>query len=525
MKFLTIFFCLFFFAASCQDLTAFNTIYNKTFLETSQKDFNKALKIADSLYSISTTPILQAKSLMLSATLYDQSGEFEKSLEYALRSEKLIENTDNISWKARIYGFLATHYRYVRLFDKSKKYTELGINTVKGITNNELSNNVMAKMMQEMAYYHIEQKDYKESITKIELAKLYLSKIKSDDIFPVINNEQLLGYNYYCLSDLEKSLQHYENALELSKGLPENYLTGLVHNGFAQIYLKKKQLEKAKEHLDIARRIADESEYLSLKSEVYDTSEKYYALTRNIDDFVKTKDKHDTIKKALLNNAQSFVNKSYSKMEDENLEIKKTDSVKTIISGISLLLVTIVITIFFLYRKKQKKNTDKFRKLLEDLDKNEIIPITYGISNSISDHEFIEEDMDLNAEEIFTIPKITIQKILDKLEEFEKSKSYLNNSISLSYLATYCDANIKYLSYVIKTHKNNDYNNYINDLRINFIIDKLRNFPKYRNYKMSALAEEAGFSSGNKFSTIFKKTTNIPPSAFIKYLSETEINE
>jgi YesN/AraC family two-component response regulator len=212
-------------------------------------------------------------------------------------------------------------------------------------------------------------------------------------------------------------------------------------------------------------------------------------------------------------------------MEDENLEIKKTDSVKTIISGISLLLVTIVITIFFLYRKKQKKNTDKFRKLLEDLDKNEIIPITYGVSNSISDHEFIEEDMDLNAEEIFTIPKITIQKILDKLEEFEKSKSYLNNSISLSYLATYCDANIKYLSYVIKTHKNNDYNNYINDLRINFIIDKLRNFPKYRNYKMSALAEEAGFSSGNKFSTIFKKTTNIPPSAFIKYLSETEINE
>jgi len=43
--------------------------------ETSQKDFNKALKIADSLYTVSQTPILKVKSLMLSATLYDQPGE------------------------------------------------------------------------------------------------------------------------------------------------------------------------------------------------------------------------------------------------------------------------------------------------------------------------------------------------------------------------------------------------------------------------------------------------------------------
>lgn len=525
MKLLTIFFSLFFFAASCQDLTAFNVIYNKTFLETSQKDFNRALKIADSLYQISGTPVLQAKSLMLSATLYDQSGEFEKSLEYALRSEKLIENTDNISWKARVYGFLATHYRYVRLFDNSRKYTELGVNVVKGTDNKELSNNVMARMMQEMAYYDIEQKNYKESIEKIQQAKLYLDKIKTDDIFPVINNEQLLGYNYYYLSDLDRSLKHYENALELSKGLPENYLIGLIHNGFALIYLKKEQLEKAKKHFDIARRIADESEYLSLKSEVYDTSEKYYALTKNMDDFVKTKDKHDTIKKVLLNNVQSFVNKSYSKIEDENVEIKKTDSIKTFIIGLALLLVISIVTLFIFYRKRQKRNIEKFKRLLDDIDKKEEIVIINEISDPLIDHGFNQEENSLNVEEIFTIPIGTVHKILDKLEEFENSKSYLNNSISLSFLATYCDTNIKYLSHVIKVNKNKDYNNYINDLRIDFIIDKLRNFPKYRNYKMSALAEEAGFSSGNKFSTIFKKTTNISPSIFIKYLHEVEVSE
>jgi len=86
MRFLVIFLSLISSNAYSQDLVAFNTIYRKTFLETSQKDFDKALKIADSLYSVSQTPILKVKSLMLSATLYDQSGEFEKSLEYATRS-------------------------------------------------------------------------------------------------------------------------------------------------------------------------------------------------------------------------------------------------------------------------------------------------------------------------------------------------------------------------------------------------------------------------------------------------------
>ncbi|KQT27018.1 hypothetical protein ASG22_20395 [Chryseobacterium sp. Leaf405] len=70
MKFLNLFFVFFTGIYYAQDLAAFNAIYTKTAIETSQKDFNKAIKVADSLYSISETPLLQTKSLMLTATLY-----------------------------------------------------------------------------------------------------------------------------------------------------------------------------------------------------------------------------------------------------------------------------------------------------------------------------------------------------------------------------------------------------------------------------------------------------------------------
>ena len=521
MRFFIILFTLFSSAVYCQDITEFNTIYTKTYLETSQKDFNKALKIADSLYTISETPVLQVKSLMLSATLYDQSGEFDKSLKYALDAEKIIEKTDNSIWKAKIYGFLATHYRYVRLFDKSKKYAELGINTVKNITNDDVSNNMMAMMMQEMAYYEVEQKNYKESIARLEKAKHYLANIKGNTDITSITNEQLLGYNYYALGDFDKSFMHYQNALKLSKKFPKNYLVGLIHNGFASIYLKKKELDKAKKHLDIARRIADESKYLALKNEVYNTSELYYSMTKNIDDLIKTQKKHDTVKKTLQKEMETFVNKSYSQIDNENIKIKKTDSIKSIIIGIALLLIIIAIIFFIFYRNKQRKNIEEFKKLLKDLDKKHNELISNESSEPIDKLAAENENYLINEEEI-TIPAGTVKKILDKLKEFENSKSFTDNSISLPFLASYCETNIKYLSYVINTHKHKDFRNYINELRIDFVVDKLRKFPKYRNYKIAILAEEAGFSSPNKFSTIFKKVTNITPSLFIKYLNETE---
>lgn len=89
-----------------QDINAFNSKYNKTYLETSQTDFKKAVQVADSLFRISETPALKARSLMLSATLYSQSGEFEKSLQYALQAKDIIEETDNATAKAKIFGFL-----------------------------------------------------------------------------------------------------------------------------------------------------------------------------------------------------------------------------------------------------------------------------------------------------------------------------------------------------------------------------------------------------------------------------------
>ena len=114
--------------------------------------------------------------------------------------------------------------------------------------------------------------------------------------------------------------------------------------------------------------------------------------------------------------------------------------------------------------------------------------------------------------------------ILSKMKKFEDSNKFLQKEMSLAMLASQFGTNTKYLSEIINKHLGKNFNNYINDLRINYIVEKLKTTPKYLNYKVSYLAEETGFSSHSSFTTVFKNTTGISPNVFIKLLTKDNNN-
>lgn len=130
-----------------------------------------------------------------------------------------------------------------------------------------------------------------------------------------------------------------------------------------------------------------------------------------------------------------------------------------------------------------------------------------------------------DTEKRLSILKETEDKILRQLDKLEKGTSYTQNNMSLSSLATKLKTNAKYLSYVINNYKKKDFNNYINDLRIEYIIDKITNDREYIDYKISYLAKECGFSSHSKFSAAFKKVTGLTPSTFINQQQKNNTQE
>lgn len=500
---------------NAQDLAAYNKLYNRTYLETATKDFKKALYTADSLYKVSETPTLQAKSLMLSATLYRDAKDFKKALSYAEKAETIIESTDDLNWQARISLFLAGQYRGVQLYSQSKKYALKTLETGKKIKDTLIAHKIQGLILQEMAYYEMDQKKYRKSNEYIQQSQLHFNNVIKEKDFFTADNEQMLGSNYYNLKNSKASLFHYKKALNLVKNFPENEITGYIYNGLVNIYLEKKDLINAGKYLDLAKQVSEKAENLELKKEVYDIEKQYYLQTENIEKLKVIDKKKDTLEKKIESKTRQFIDESYTNLDKKIVKAENKNVQKNYLIVMALVLIIIILILYIRSKIQQKENIEKFRQILKKANEKP------KAENSISLSETVVPvpQMENSATSVMMTPE-TEQKLLAKLKKFEKSNLFNNKNISLSYLAGHFETNTKYLSYVINTHKKKDFNNYINELRINYIIEKLKNDSQYRNYKMASLADEVGFSSHSKFTKVFKKETSLSPSLFIKYLQD-----
>lgn len=117
------------------------------------------------------------------------------------------------------------------------------------------------------------------------------------------------------------------------------------------------------------------------------------------------------------------------------------------------------------------------------------------------------------------------EQILSGLSKFEKSTRFTQKDMSLGKLAARLSTNTKYLSEVINRHKGKNFNAYINELRVNYIIWKLKSDSAYLHYKVSYLADECGFSSHSSFATVFKSIVGVSPSVFIDLIKEESEKE
>lgn len=224
-----------------QDAEKFNAIYTKVYLEISQKDFNRAIELADSLYRVSETPDYKAKSLMLSASLYEQKAtDPRKSIEYAKRAYEFLKNSDNYIWKTRILGFLASQHRLLQLYTESEYYANLAIEFAHKIPDKNTAVTTLAFLVQEKAFAESEIKNYETAIELFDQAADYFNSTDTDD-FLILQNIQYKGQCYLKLEKYDEAYLSFSRVLDDWGELPDNYIKSLAYTGLARVYIKKKQ--------------------------------------------------------------------------------------------------------------------------------------------------------------------------------------------------------------------------------------------------------------------------------------------
>ena len=116
----------------------------------------------------------------------------------------------------------------------------------------------------------------------------------------------------------------------------------------------------------------------------------------------------------------------------------------------------------------------------------------------------------------FILEETDSKKILNTLTLFmEKEKPFLDSGISLITLADSLGVNPKTLSFVINEHIHKNFNQYINDWRIEEVKKRLDD-KAYDHFKMLSIAFDCGFNSKSTFNLAFKKATGLSPSEYRK---------
>lgn len=192
---------------------------------------------------------------------------------------------------------------------------------------------------------------------------------------------------------------------------------------------------------------------------------------------------------------------------NEEKKIKK-------IAVISFVILILTAVGMMIYRKRSNKI---IRKKYEDL----IAKIHHENGDKPIDLTPEKNNEGIGVKSSVTITDETVKALLFKLEKFETSKKYLRKDLSLTWMASSLATNPKYLSEVIKIYKNHNFTSYINNLRINYIINKLYENPIYREYKITYLAEECGYVTPRVFVNAFKKETGLTPSYFLEELKNS----
>ncbi|WP_420573044.1 helix-turn-helix domain-containing protein [Kordia sp.] len=168
---------------------------------------------------------------------------------------------------------------------------------------------------------------------------------------------------------------------------------------------------------------------------------------------------------------------------------------------ILLLILLFVVSLLVLLYRKKKINEEKFHDIISSLK----------VKSEVTKTTLIEDN-----KRKLSIDEETLNQILDRLKKFEETKSFLTPKLTLNSFAKDIGTNSKYLSVVINSYKFQTFKNYVNNLRIEYIIEKLYNDKILRNYTIQAIAKEAGFSSTESFTRAFSKKTGLNVSYFLK---------
>ncbi len=371
---------------------------------------------------------------------------------------------------------------------------------------NENMNWIFSEYIQLYIWYH--KKNHRDS------ARKYLTKLKKLKDYNknniILHNKILLqcedNNNFNAIPTLDSIINIYlknNKVLELKP----------IYYGKARCYVLKKKYSKALialkkiDSLDdkLNTSILHRQEVELLYAKIYKGLGKYQLGLKKQELANKILKKQERVKAEVLLELKKHYSFNNNRMI-KKLQVQANKSTKYL-KYVLVISFFLLIFIVLYFRNKKKRMEKEFRRIIDEL-KNSNLKTQENITKNNSNHKN-------------EIPTHIVETMLIKLKQFEKEKIYLKTEVSLNYLAKHLKSNRTYTSIFIKQYLGLSFKEYINQLRINYTIERLQTDKQFRAFTIEAIADEVGYKTAETFSKAFKKQTKMLPSSYIMELKKS----
>jgi len=470
---------------------------------------SQTLKIAQHLLSKpNTTNNEKARINLIIAKTYFVNGDYSSALTFLFEQKEYYSYLSELD-QIEIEIYKAKIFRKINLFDEVGSVLKNIESKIENISNADAKLKATTLLNIEKISFQFDSPEAKKGIQ-------FLTS-NNGALTPEIGLWKTVAMANFYLGNknFDKATQYFNAAFEKSKKNEVQDLCAKVNIllGLGTISFQNKEHQKAKRLLNEAMNDATTIQNLYLKDRVVRQKLLNYMALNDLGNYKETyklfKDvdgELDGVEENTLNVAYNLISEEYGAIEDANASIYH--------EILYVCLIIFVLTFFgcFFYWRTYQQRKINLTEVLKYLE----LTRTNTVESKV---------VKIDVHKRINIPKETEELILAKLKKFENTTKFTSNDISLAVLAGQFETNTKYLSEIINSHYHVNFNTYINKLRINFLVDKLKTDPNFINYKISYLAEVSGFTSHSSFATIFKSITGISPVTFIELLKEEQSKE
>lgn len=408
--------------------------------------------------------------------------EAAKTFRYYLYNGKSLYNIE----RSQIQHNLVDAYIALNKLDSAKVLIQEGIQS--SLKNNDKYN--YYKYLSLSGFYNVKTENYKKAVSDLQLCKRYFSADPSD--LNINYTLFVLGKAYIGLHEKDKAVQSFieidSNIQKTNNTFPElREVYTYIIDYYKENNNKEKQLYYIDRFLKVDQKLDEQFKYLS----------------------VELPKKYDTPN--LIQEKEEIIN---------DLKSRKTILYASI--GILLLILLLVLYLYYKAKKIAKEHRKIAQELIKNIEKRNF-EFTDDIKKGAPELSQVSENIETENTVIKTVPEEVTLFILKELEIFENKQLFLKNGITLVSLAKNIKTNTSYLSETINNHKGKNFTSYLNDLRIDYVLERLVKDKKFRSYKLPVIAEEIGYNNVQAFSIAFKKKTGTTPSIYIKEIENSVI--